>query len=269
MALDRQSIEKKDFPLGRADTTRRPSTPTSPPSPTRSRDRTRHAGAVTPGLVGRRPGADDRRGRRESAAEIQRGAEEDAREIRQEASQRGRATRENAQREAREHVDRVTEATNAMLQRVNAMDQELDALIESVRAGSNRLSADLRQLEVGLGNVGRDRAAARLRPDEPAPATARRPPPAARPATAHGDRGPALARGAASRSSPEPPSPAEERRRRPAARGGRAAERRPGCGSATARTSPARPAGDDTEGASLIALNMALNGTPRRRRTRT
>ena len=71
-----------------------------------------------------------------SASEIQRAAEDDARELREDASSEANATRENAHREAREYLDKVSASTSAMLERLNAMEQEMHAMIESVRTGS-------------------------------------------------------------------------------------------------------------------------------------
>ncbi len=88
-----------------------------------------------------------------SAAEIQRQAEEEAREIRSEAGSEAQATREEATTQAREYVGKVSESTAGMLQRLDAMESELGALIESLRTGANRLNADLQLLEGNLGEV--------------------------------------------------------------------------------------------------------------------
>ena len=118
-----------------------------------------------------------------SAAEIQRDAETDAREIRDQASREAQATREQATAEAREHVGAMSKSTDTIRTRLDSVRSELDALIESLRAGSDRLSAELRLLEGNLAEPG---------------------------------------------SVAEPPT-----------------------------------AGEDAEGARLVALNMALDGTPR------
>src|SRR2546428_13899066 len=97
-----------------------------------------------------------------SAADIQRGGEEEAREIRGEASSEAQSTREQATDQAREYVGRVSESTAVMLQRLDAMESELSALIESLRTGSNRLNADLQLLEGNLTEV-RDASAPRAR----------------------------------------------------------------------------------------------------------
>ena len=247
MALDRQSIEKKDFPVGR---------------------RGYDPEAVDAHLAGVADEVDElkRSARRRtetlassaseqvraiveaaesSAGDIQRQAEEDARDIRAEATSEAQRTREQASEQAREYVARVSESTAVMLQRLDAMESELGALIESLRTGSNRLNADVQLLEGNLADV---TEAATTRPRfEPEPDTyagrpsaAEEPVPAVRAAVeaevveaedeAPVDKSPTL----------ETPAPATEEM----AAAGDAGE-------------------DDTEGARLIALNMALNGTPR------
>ena len=116
-----------------------------------------------------------------------------------------------------------------MLQRVDAMESELGALVESLRTGANRLTADLTLLQGNMGDLrGRRHAGPR-----PAPAAGDR---AGSTTTSPTRRAGSSRRGAEAPSTSPSPRP---RRAPPAAGGG------------------------DTEGARLIALNMALNGTPR------
>ena len=97
MALDRQSIEKKDFPVGRR---------------------------------GYDPEAVD--------AHLSTLADEIA----------------DYKRSARRRSDTLaSESTSAMLSRVDAMETELGALVDSLRTGGNRLNADLQLLESGLSEV--------------------------------------------------------------------------------------------------------------------
>ena len=117
----------------------------------------------------------------------------------------------------------MREATDGMLQRVDAMESELGALVDSLRTGANRLSADLSLLAGNMGEL-----------YEAASGPGR-----------HG-RCP-TSRRSSSRRSRSPPSrttSSERRARRRAA---------PADGSGE----------DDVEGARLIALNMALNGQSR------
>ena len=90
-----------------------------------------------------------------SAAEIQRQAEEEAQEIRAEATSEAQSTRDQATSQAREYVGKVSESTSTMLQRLDAMENELGALVESLRTGSNRLNADLQLLEGNLTRCAR------------------------------------------------------------------------------------------------------------------
>jgi len=249
VALDRQSIEKKDFPIGR---------------------RGYDPDAVDSHLHGLADEIDElkRSARRRSeslaaaaseqvrsiveaaetsAADIQRQAEDEAREIRAEASTEADATREHATSEARDYVGRVSESTSGMLERIDAMESELSALIESLRTGSNRLNADLQLLEGNLTEV-KNAVVPRpqFEPEHPGPAAvgAAAEPAASRAVTAGGPG--------------TETEPFEEAAQLTGAAAGEVL--------ADVRAEPApaaRTNGGDDDGARLIALNMALNGTPR------
>ena len=138
--------------------------------------------------------------------------------------------RTEAIQQSREHVVRVAEATQVMLQRVDAMESELGALVESLRTGSNRLAADLSLLQGNMGD---------LRATTQGGATSTPlPPPAAPPPAPDPEPPPAVApepTAAAPEPEPEPappPPPAEARAPEAAAedddfrdRGGRTAHR--------------------------------------------
>lgn len=244
MALDRQSIEKKDFPIGRrgydpeAVDAHLASLADEVDELKRSaRRRTETLASAASDQVRAIVEAAE-----SSAGDIQRQAEEDARDIRAEATSEAQRTREQASEQAREYVARVSESTAVMLQRLDAMESELGALIESLRTGSNRLNADVQLLEGNLADV-TEAATTRPRFEPDADAYAERPVAADEPDVAvvyeeteveevddepPVDKSPTL-------ETPEPAADEEE--------------------------SPED--GDDTEGARLIALNMALNGTPR------
>jgi DivIVA domain-containing protein len=168
-----------------------------------------------------------------SAADIQRQAEDEAREIREEAATEARSTREQASEQVREYVGNVSLSTSTMLERLDAMESELSALIESLRTGSNRLNSDLQLLE---GNLAEVRVAVspreRFEPE-----------------------------------APEPPEPAQVPGwplEVPAESGWHQAAADDGDDVAQAESmSLPSDGGDDAEGARLTALNMALNGTPR------
>ncbi|MDQ4040759.1 MAG: DivIVA domain-containing protein [Actinomycetota bacterium] len=212
MALDRQDIERRDFPIARRGY-----------EPEAVDAHLRRVADDVEDLQGERPsGATLATAASEqvrtiveaaetTAAEIQRGAEEEAARTREKARSDAERARADAAAQAREHVARVQESTQNMLQRVDAMESELGALVDNLRTGANRLSADLTLLEGNLGELRGDAT----------------PVPAAEPEAA---------------GEPEPEPELEE---------GPEEEAEVAAG------------GDDTEGARLIALNMALNGTPR------
>jgi DivIVA domain-containing protein len=275
VALDRHNIEKKDFPLGQRgydpDAVDAHLSSVAEEVGAFKEEARRRSDTVA-------SSASDRvrtilEAAEQSASEIHRAAEDDAREVREEASREADATRENAQREAREYLDKVSASANAMMERLNAMEQEMTAMVESVRTGSHRLTADLQELESGLTAVS---GAIAPRPEfvpDQAPADTFQAD-AARlhePAPAHVDfddpgRGPEVLQEPQFRTGFQPQPVAEEQ----------AAEAPPepeaaelqsvvGDGGHSNGFDQPQPVqrGGDAEGARLIALNMALNGTPR------
>jgi DivIVA domain-containing protein len=247
VALERQSIEKKDFPIGRRgydpdavdahlsaladeiDELKRTSRRRSETLASAASDQVR---AIVEAAEN-------------SASEIQRQAEEEAAEIRAEAAGEATSTREQATDQARQYVGKVSESTAVMLQRLDAMESELSALIESLRTGSNRLNADLQLLEGNLTEV--------TEAVSPRPRFERE------------------TEGSAIVSEEALPAPSDEAEFEAEAEAGDfeddadveeilyveeiEVEAEVGAGGADGD--------DDTEGARLIALNMALNGTPR------
>ena len=243
MALDRQTIEKKDFPIGRrgyepeavdahlaaiaeeVDVLRRQ-------VQRRSGESLAHAASAQVQAIVEAAES--------TAEEIERAAEQEAATIRREAKEAADHTRQEALERAQAHVGKVGEATGLMLQRVDAMESELGALFESLRTGANRLNADLSLLE---GNMGELNVAAGREPEEaqvaeavPAPAPSVAPVPAREPVEP--DAGESDARLGAG----ETPVPRED----PDIAADQDVE-----------------GDEDVEGARLIALNMALNGQSR------
>jgi hypothetical protein len=88
-----------------------------------------------------------------SAAEIEREAREQAGRISKEAARDSQRVRDESIERSQEHVGKVHEATALMLQRVDAMESELSALVESLRTGANRLNADLSLLSGNMGEL--------------------------------------------------------------------------------------------------------------------
>jgi DivIVA domain-containing protein len=250
MALDRQTIEKRDFPIGR-----RGYEPEAVDAHLARiaeevdalRRRAGSGGGATPGKsspasIAQAASEQVRaivEAAESSAAAIERGAQEEAERIREEAESDARETRDEAVGQSQEHVSKVRQSTTQMLQRVDAMESELAGLVESLRTGANRLTADLSLLEGGMGDLydaaGRDRPSSGPRVVESVP-LAVVPQESQDEAQIADDEGLELEDVAAVEVvEVEAASAAAE----PAAAGG------------------------DTEGARLVALNMALNGTSR------
>lgn len=189
MALDRDSIQKQDFPVG---------------------DGGYDRGAVDAHL----------RALADQVEELQRSSAGRSQSLADTASERIRAIVEGAetsaaeiQRHAEEDAERIRADAAGIRQQAK---EQANALYESLRGATERLKAELDQLE---GRVGPVRESAGVpEPQAGAPPVTDAPPVA-----------------------DAPPSEPE---------------------TTVAPEAPTEP-GDDTEGARLIALNMALNGTPR------
>jgi len=265
LALDRQSIEKKDFPIGR-----RGYEPEAVDAHLAALagevDQLKRAKSGPPGSGG--GGASLALAASEqvraiveaaesSAASIEQGARDEADRIRREAEGDAQKTRGDAVSKSQEHVGKVAESTQLMLQRVDAMESELGALIESLRTGANRLNADLTLLQGNMGELyGAAGAGEPAAPPAPAPVAVPAPAPDSLPAMVAAEDlvpdpieeettasdvprvDPEAPRSAATVVTEIPPPAASE---------------------------PAAPVSDggDVEGARLIALNMALNGSSR------
>jgi DivIVA domain-containing protein len=250
VALERQSIEKKDFPIGRrgydpdavdAHLTALADEIDELKKSSRRRSETL-ASSASEQVRSIVEAAET------SAADIQREAEEEAREIRAEAASEAGAAREHATSQAREYISKVSESTSVMMQRLDAMESELGALIEALRTGSNRLNADLQLLE---GNLDEVKQAVAPRPQfEPEAEVAA---PVVEPVVEPVEEK-AATFGQVEAAGPEP-EPAF----------GAVEDEPPAAEPIAQEAATAAPAGaaDDSEGARLIALNMALNGTPR------
>jgi hypothetical protein len=185
-----------------------------------------------------------------TAAELERDAVEEARSTREEAARDAASTREKAIAQARGQVAFVAQATAALLERVNSMDAQVAALVESVRAGANRLSADLSAVEQNMGELydaaaGKDVthavAGETTQPSVPVP------PPA-------GPGAPQLAAPTPPSAPAAPATPAQSPPLSP-----------PETTEPGVHLDPEAPTAEsgDLDGARLIALNMALNGESR------
>ena len=167
MALDRQTIEKRDFPIGRrgyepasvdahlAKVAREfealqrsarsaPSSSAAAAAPAPGASLASIASSQVQAIV---------EAAETSAASIEREAREHAAQVEQDAARESQRIRDEAIARSQDHVGKVHEATALMLQRVDAMESELGALVESLRTGANRLSADLSLLSGNMGEL--------------------------------------------------------------------------------------------------------------------
>jgi DivIVA domain-containing protein len=251
VALERQSIQKKDFPIGRrgydpeaVDTHLASLADEVDELKRSSRKRTETLASSASEQVRTIVEAAEN-----SAASIQRQAEDEAREIRSEAATEAQREREQATDQARDYVGQVSEATAVMLQRIDAMEGELTALVESLRTGSNRLNADLQLLQ---GNLTELRGSASTKPSYDEDAAEEEEDTVLEPAVELEvvEEEEPVAEPALEDEYLETSSEAGDDS---AAIAALAPDQEPASGEAS----------DDAEGARLIALNMALNGTPR------
>jgi hypothetical protein len=253
--LDRQSIEKCDFPVGR-----RGYDPAAVDGHLRAL--ASEVEELQRTLAGR--GADSLAASagtqvqaivaaaEVAAAEIEGDAKSSAQSTRAQAARDAEQTRADAIAKAQAHVAEVGRATATLLGRVEALSGETGALVDNLRAGATRLAGDLASVETNMGEL-YDAASGRSsetvsavakeappQPEAPAPPPDMPPAPvaAAQPAPAHPESAPPLPPPPAPPAPPIPPAPTAP---------------------------PEQPAVEngDLDGARLVALNMALNGDSR------
>lgn len=243
MTLDRQSIERRDFPIGR-----RGYDPAAVDAHLRAlaaevEELQRAASSAGPDLsLASTAGTQVQsilEAAEAAASEIERTAHEAARQLREAANRDAERTREEALEKARAHVTAVSQVTATLLERVGSMDAEVNALVGSVRAGAGRLAADLSAVESGMSELygaaaGRPAPAAEV---QAAPEVQLAPPQSA----FQTELDTALAATDTAMAPPPQEVPAVE--------------------AAQPQAGPAE--GGDVDGARLIALNMALNGESR------
>lgn len=241
--LDRQAIERRDFPIGR-----RGYDPAAVDAHLRTladEYEQLQREAITGGAdvsVASTAGSQVQsilQAAETAAAEIERHALENARQVREDADRDADRTREEAVERARQHVAAVAQVTARLLEHVGSMDGEVSALVESMRAGAGRLAADLSAVETGMGELydaASGRSAAVLEPEPP-----RQFEPEPR------------------QFEPEPPPRPFERELDSALQ----EAQQPVGAQVQAGAQEAAAGGSDVDGARLIALNMALNGESR------
>jgi DivIVA domain-containing protein len=133
LALDRQSIARRDFPTAR-----------------RGYDAQavdRHLDAIA--------GEVDELRRRAAAPGTALAAQtsEQVRAIIEASEASAAGIREGATADAREHVARVAEAADALRQRIDALERELTAMLGSLRGGAERLRAELDAIAEGTARL--------------------------------------------------------------------------------------------------------------------
>jgi DivIVA domain-containing protein len=296
VALERQSIEKKDFPIGR-----RGYDPDAVDShlteladqveeyKTASRRRAESLADSASEQVRMIVEAAEN-----SANQIRADAEKEARDIRREARTEAASTREEATAQAGGYVANVSSATASTLERLDAIESELGGMTEALRTSVTRARADLQLLENHLVEV-RDAVTPRpqFEPDtEPEAMPALGTPPPSLGAPSLGEASPeepaaaepsygesSYAESPAGESSFGAPAPVQDLSAMSTTPLESADSAQPAEGyvyesesttyesyEPATETTPEPASGeytDDTEGARLIALNMALNGTPR------
>ena len=156
MELDRQSIEKRDFPIGR-----RGYDPAAVDAHLRTLatevEELRHALDSRSGeSLGSSAGMQVQgilEAAEATAADIEQKASDDARRTRAEADSDAERTRADAVERAQAHVAAVAQATSVLSERVEAMDGEAITLVESLRAGASRLATDLTAVETNMAEL--------------------------------------------------------------------------------------------------------------------
>jgi DivIVA domain-containing protein len=133
VALDRQSIARRDFPAAR-----RGYDP-------QAVDRHLDAIATEVDELQRRTAA--------PGAALAAQTSEQVRAIIEAAEASAAGIREGATADAREHVARVTEAADGLRERIDALERELTSVLGSLRGGAERLRADLDAIADGTAQL--------------------------------------------------------------------------------------------------------------------
>jgi DivIVA domain-containing protein len=213
-----------------------------------------------------------------TAETIEHQAAEQAHQVREAADADARRTRDEAIARAREHVAAVSHATEALLGHVGSLDGETRALVDSLRSGAGRLAGDLSAVE-GEMEALYDAASGRagMQPSLQSAATAGysgadQPVPAAAPETHSEPFVETLAESHAGMQgdpytqSPDAAAHADEHFEAPAVpeapRSEPEFDEQP-LFSGQPAANDAAPVNGDLDGARLVALNMALNGDSR------
>jgi DivIVA domain-containing protein len=260
--LDRQTIERRDFPIGRrgydpaavdahlralaTEVEEHQRAAAGPAADSLAAT----AGTQVQGIIAAAEAA---------AAQIESDARANAKDVREQAAADARKTRADAVARAQAHVAAVSEATATLLQRVESMDGEAAALVDSLRAGAGRLSGDLAAAEQNMGEL-YDAASGQAS------------------STSVGERSDVDAGGASTATAadvdaspaqrlpgpiPPMPRPVDTSRPIPVPEPVPIALDKPATSPVPAAAAESPAPNGDLDGARLIALNMALNGDSR------
>jgi F0F1-type ATP synthase membrane subunit b/b' len=151
--LDRQQIEKRDFPI-----VRRGYDPATVDAHLRAlsaevedlQHEVEHRGQESLASVAGTQVQGILEAAQATAETIEREAAQDAQRVREAADADARRTRDEAIARAREQVAAVSQATEVLLARVGSIDGETRTLVESLRAGAGRLAGDLTTVEAEM-----------------------------------------------------------------------------------------------------------------------
>jgi DivIVA domain-containing protein len=154
--LDRQSIEKRDFPIGR-----RGYDPAAVDAHLRTIaaevEELHYALESRAGeTLGSSAGTQVQvilEAAEATAAEIEQRAADDAHATREQAAVDAERTRADAIARAQAHVAALAGATAVLSERVESMDAQSAALVAALRDGTSRLSVDLSAVEVNMGEL--------------------------------------------------------------------------------------------------------------------
>ncbi len=150
MELDRQQIERRDFPI-----VRRGYDPATVDAHLRTlsaeveelQREAEHSGRESLATVAGTQVQGILEAAQSTADTIEREAAQDAQRVREAATADAKRTRDEAIARAREHVAAVSQAAEVLLARVGSLDGETRTLVESLRAGAGRLAGDLTTVE--------------------------------------------------------------------------------------------------------------------------
>src|SRR4051812_39319629 len=136
MPLDRQSIEKRDFPIGRRgyepEAVDEHLARVADELEALRRQGERRSPVESIAAVASQQVAAIVEAAETTAADLERQAGAEAERIRREAESAAQQTRDEALETSQQHVGRVGDSVAQMLQRVDAMESELNALLESL-----------------------------------------------------------------------------------------------------------------------------------------